>query len=123
MADAEGTKNFMHQSSLTQIECLGITLSSDATSVRGENYEGAHVMINNGSFHKMRILSLTSTVSHSSETQLENLKKQIRNIADVYRRTRGNRFAKFTLHLEIFFLSENRDPSPPPRKGNYHFRK
>jgi hypothetical protein len=33
MVDAKGTKNFMHQSSLTQIECLGVTLSSDATSV------------------------------------------------------------------------------------------
>ncbi|KAJ7343173.1 hypothetical protein DFH08DRAFT_702167, partial [Mycena albidolilacea] len=70
MADAEGRNFFMHQSSLTQIECLGVTLSSDATS---------------GSSHKMRILSLTSTVLHSSETQLKNLEKQICNIADVYR--------------------------------------
>ncbi|KAJ7311690.1 hypothetical protein DFH08DRAFT_822457 [Mycena albidolilacea] len=44
-------------------------------------------MINKGLSHKMRILSLTSTVAHSSETQLENLKKQIRNIADIYRRS------------------------------------
>jgi hypothetical protein len=73
---------------LTEIHVdLGVTLSSDATSVRGENYEGAHVMINKGDSHKMRILSLTSTVSHSSETQLENLKKQISNIADTYRRS------------------------------------
>ncbi|KAJ7339908.1 hypothetical protein DFH08DRAFT_1013441 [Mycena albidolilacea] len=64
-----------------------VTLSSDATSVRGENYEGAHVMINKGDSHKMRILSLTSTVSHSSETQLENLKKQISKIADIYHRS------------------------------------
>ncbi|KAF8209762.1 hypothetical protein K438DRAFT_2058662 [Mycena galopus ATCC 62051] len=61
--------------------------SSDATSVRGENYEGAHVMINKGSSHKMRVLSLTSTVSHSSETQIENLEKQIGNISDIYRRS------------------------------------
>ncbi|KAJ7361700.1 hypothetical protein DFH08DRAFT_800934 [Mycena albidolilacea] len=31
----------------------GVTLSSDATSIRGENYEGAHIMINKGSSHKI----------------------------------------------------------------------
>ncbi|KAJ7310924.1 hypothetical protein DFH08DRAFT_718392 [Mycena albidolilacea] len=97
----------------------GVTLSSDATSVRGENYDGAHVMINKGSSHKMRILSLTSTVSHSSETQLENLKKQITNIADIYHRSPlGQRSAlNFEVHNFLrVWKGGNGDHAPDVKK-------
>ncbi|KAJ7726792.1 hypothetical protein B0H16DRAFT_1735510 [Mycena metata] len=69
------------------VQADGATLSSDATSLRGENYEGAFVMINKGTTHKMRMLSLTSTVLHGSETQLVNLKHQISSICTLYRRS------------------------------------
>ncbi|KAJ7719849.1 hypothetical protein B0H16DRAFT_1739188 [Mycena metata] len=80
----------------------GVTLSSDATSLRGENYEGAHVMINKGTSHKMCILSLASTVSHSSETQLENLKHQISTISDIYRRSPLAQRSAFNFEVHDF---------------------
>ncbi|KAF8146185.1 hypothetical protein K438DRAFT_1628766, partial [Mycena galopus ATCC 62051] len=79
-----------------------VTLSSDTMSLRGENYECAHVMINTGDSHKMRQLSLTSTVSHSSETQLDNLKSQIANISDIYRRSPLGQRSAFNFEVHDF---------------------
>ncbi|KAJ6489320.1 hypothetical protein C8R47DRAFT_1215669 [Mycena vitilis] len=80
----------------------GVTLSSDATTVRGENYEGAFVMINKGPQHKMRILSMTSTVSHSSETQLVNLKKQITAVSVLYRKSPLGRRSALNFEVHDF---------------------
>ncbi|KAF8168636.1 hypothetical protein K438DRAFT_1909600 [Mycena galopus ATCC 62051] len=97
----------------------GVTLSSDATSLRGENYECAHVMINTGDSHKMRQLSLTSTVSHSSETQLDNLKSQIANISDIYRRSPLGQRSAFNFEVHDFlrvWKGGNGDHAPDVKK-------
>ncbi|KAJ6451181.1 hypothetical protein C8R45DRAFT_1113723 [Mycena sanguinolenta] len=65
----------------------GVALSTDATTVRGENHESGFVMINKGTSHKMRIFSMTSTVSHSSEAQLANIKFQIAAISTLYKQS------------------------------------
>ncbi|KAJ7681294.1 hypothetical protein B0H17DRAFT_867112, partial [Mycena rosella] len=77
----------------------GVTMSTDATSLRGENYESGFLMINKGPSHKMRLLSLTSTVSHTSETQLDNIKTQISLLSDLYKRSPLGR--RSTLNFEI----------------------
>ncbi|KAJ6593489.1 hypothetical protein B0H19DRAFT_1090568 [Mycena capillaripes] len=44
-------------------------------------------MINKGTTHNMRILSMTSTVSHTAEAQLANIKHQISSISNLYKRS------------------------------------
>ncbi|KAJ6517230.1 hypothetical protein C8R47DRAFT_960401 [Mycena vitilis] len=97
----------------------GVTLSSDATTVRGENYEGAFVMINKGTEHKMRILSMTSTVSHSSETQLANLKKQITTVSVLYRKSPLGRRSALNFEVHDFtrvWRGGNGDHAPDVKK-------
>ncbi|KAJ6548832.1 hypothetical protein B0H19DRAFT_952564, partial [Mycena capillaripes] len=97
----------------------GITLSTDATTVRGENYESAHVMINRGSQHQMRILSMSSTVSHSSETQLVNLKKQITSISALYRKSPLGQRSPFNFEVHDFcrnWRGGNGDHAPDVKK-------
>ncbi|KAJ7328308.1 hypothetical protein DFH08DRAFT_709625 [Mycena albidolilacea] len=82
----------------------GIALSTDATTVRGENYKSGHIMINKGTTYKMRIFSMTSTISHSSEAKLANIKFQINAISTLYKQSplgqRPNSISKFmTLHV------------------------
>ncbi|KAF7378023.1 hypothetical protein MSAN_00226200 [Mycena sanguinolenta] len=62
-----------------------VSLSAPTTTVRGENYESGHVTINKGTTHKMRIFSMTSTVSHSSKAQLAHIKFQITAISTLYK--------------------------------------
>lgn len=57
-------------------------------------------MINKGTEHKMRIFSLTSTVSHSSESQLANLKHQISAILMLFRQSPLGQRSKF--NFEVF---------------------
>ncbi|KAJ7505026.1 hypothetical protein B0H11DRAFT_1905098 [Mycena galericulata] len=80
----------------------GITLSTDTTSVQGENYESGFVMINKGTSHKMRIFSLTSTISHSSETQLANIKHQIALISVIYKRSPLGQRSKYNFEVHNF---------------------
>ncbi|KAJ6449258.1 hypothetical protein C8R45DRAFT_849842 [Mycena sanguinolenta] len=80
----------------------GVALSTDATTVRGENYESGFVMINKGTSHKMRIFSMTSTVSHSSEAQLANIKFQIAAISTLYKQSPLARRSKLNFELHDF---------------------
>ncbi|KAF7341072.1 hypothetical protein MSAN_02093300 [Mycena sanguinolenta] len=80
----------------------GVALSTDATTVRGENYESGHVMINKGTTHKMRIFSMTSTVSHSSEAQLANIKFQITAISTLYKQCPLAKRSKLNFELHDF---------------------
>ncbi|KAJ7271428.1 hypothetical protein B0H12DRAFT_1200306 [Mycena haematopus] len=80
----------------------GIALSTDATTVRGENYESGFVMVNKGTVHKMRIFSMTSTVSHSSEAQLANIKFQISAISTLYKQCPLGRRSKFNFEIHDF---------------------
>ncbi|KAJ7448747.1 hypothetical protein FB451DRAFT_1053734 [Mycena latifolia] len=80
----------------------GITLSTDATSLRGENYESGFVMINKGPTHQMRLFSLTSTTSHTSESQLENIKSQISLISELYQRSPLGRRSHLNFEISDF---------------------
>ncbi|KAJ7708165.1 hypothetical protein B0H17DRAFT_1191658 [Mycena rosella] len=80
----------------------GLTLSTDATSLRDENYEGGFLMINKGPSHQMRLLSLTSTVSHTSEDQLENIKSQISSISELYKRSPLGRRSQLNFEISDF---------------------
>ncbi|KAJ7125578.1 hypothetical protein C8R43DRAFT_1090413 [Mycena crocata] len=64
----------------------GLTASGDATSLRAENYESCHVMINKNGTHKNRVLGINSTTDHTSETQVENWKKHIARVVDIFKR-------------------------------------
>ncbi|KAJ7221761.1 hypothetical protein GGX14DRAFT_388880 [Mycena pura] len=82
------------------VDANGIVLSTDATTVRGKNYESAHV--NKGTTHKMRIFSMTSTTSYSSEAQLANIKFQINTISTLYKQSPLDRRSKFNFEIHDF---------------------
>ncbi|KAJ7145429.1 hypothetical protein C8R43DRAFT_837863, partial [Mycena crocata] len=60
--------------------------SSDATSLQAENYESCHVMINKNGTHKNCVLGINSTTDHTRETQVENWKKHIARVVDIFKR-------------------------------------
>ncbi|KAJ7692735.1 hypothetical protein B0H17DRAFT_1200311 [Mycena rosella] len=70
--------------------------------LEGENYEGGFLMINKGPSHQMRLLSLTSTVSHTSEAQLENIKSQISSISELYKRSPLGRRSQLNFEISDF---------------------
>ncbi|KAJ7654207.1 hypothetical protein B0H17DRAFT_957040, partial [Mycena rosella] len=81
-ANGKSSSN-LHCKSLIKIS--GVTASGDATSLRGHNYESSHVMITKNGTHKNCILSINSTVNHTSETQVDNWRKQITQISEIFK--------------------------------------
>ncbi|KAF8193284.1 hypothetical protein K438DRAFT_2133118 [Mycena galopus ATCC 62051] len=84
------------------VDADGVALSTDTTTVRGENYESGFIMINKGTSHKMRIFSMTSTISHSSEAQLANIKFQITAISTLYKQSPLAKRSKLNFELHDF---------------------
>ncbi|KAJ7154373.1 hypothetical protein C8R43DRAFT_1126450 [Mycena crocata] len=80
----------------------GLTASGDATSLRAENYESSHVMINKNGTHKNRVLGITSTVDHTSEGQVENWKSHLAKISDIFKRSPLGRRSRFSFEISDF---------------------
>ncbi|KAJ6611155.1 hypothetical protein B0H10DRAFT_2437682 [Mycena sp. CBHHK59/15] len=80
----------------------GITASGDATSLRGENYEVSCLMVNKDGTHKMRILSITSTVDHSSETQKQNWQTQITGVSEIFKKSPLGRRSALNFEVSDF---------------------
>ncbi|KAJ7694769.1 hypothetical protein B0H17DRAFT_1008998 [Mycena rosella] len=64
----------------------GVTASGDATSLREHNYEASHIMINKNGKHQNRMLGISSTVDHTSETQVQSWKSKITALSEIFNR-------------------------------------
>ncbi|KAJ7113191.1 hypothetical protein C8R44DRAFT_882202 [Mycena epipterygia] len=101
------------------LQADGLTLSTDATSLRGENYESGFIMINKGPTHHMRLFSLTSTVAHTSEAQLANIKMQISCISELYKQSPLARRLELNFEISDFLRllkGMNGDHAPDMKK-------
>ncbi|KAJ7196140.1 hypothetical protein GGX14DRAFT_526945 [Mycena pura] len=95
------------------------TASGDATSLRGHNYESSHIMITKNGEHKNRILGISSTVDHTSETQVNNWKRLLATITDLFRRCPLAQRSEFSFELTNFlrlFKGMNGDHASDQKK-------
>ncbi|KAJ7702656.1 hypothetical protein B0H17DRAFT_1237139 [Mycena rosella] len=83
---ADGTPITMPSAFLIDNGSPGATASGDATSLRGHNYEASHIMINKNGKHQNCMLGISSTVDHTSETQVQNWKSKITALSEIFNR-------------------------------------